>query len=987
MSISLQTNVDSLVAQQNLNTNHALMSNTIQQLTSGYRINSSGDDAAGLAIANGFRSSEAELKQGVQNANNGISTLQIVDGGMNNVSQMLDTLRTLATESASGTFTGDRNVLNNQFQGLLTEVDRESQSIGLNTGGQFAKNLSVYIGGGTNSTGNFSTSNGTVNIDLSNAAVDTQALGLKGMQAVAGTADLSAASATSVQNIVNNSSNTTAQNGYTELDFAGPGFSDGSQAKVSVNLSGVTDMNTLVTAINAGIQSAGTGNSAAATAFGNAGIVASIHTDASGGQQLAFTSSTSAFQVGAGDQMANALMGNISSGSTGTSISSTVTGGATAAAATAVSSPQNVSFQISGGGLTSPVTLNLSSASTTEGAGVTDIQNQVANNNALKSAGITVSGGTGNNPLVFTNADGNKMNVQVTGDSGNAFGFGSFVAGATPTQTQYSSITGSGFSTSTATGTAQIGFSINGGASNGSNQISVNLSGGDATAATATGSTFASPTAASETGSTFTTPSGATGDDLQISVDGGSAVNINIAQNASVNDAAAAINAASAGVKATVNSGNLVLTGTGGANHTYTLSNGTNGTALADFGLGASFGGSNHGDDLQIAVDGGSAVNVNIAQGSTATQAATAINAASAGVTATVNQSGNLVMTANSAGAHTVALSNGTNGSALTDLGLSASFSGTSRSAQSIADALNSGISASSSLTAAGLKATVSGGQLAITSSNGTDFRTTAGGSTATADIGFGTAGASYTGATASNSAATFLDASGASNTGALSFNAMAYGSDTQSLTISANNGSGQMQSKTITLQNNGTSQSGQSIDSSISYINQQLQQSNDPTLQSIAAVKEDVGGAEKINFVSSLQNFSVSLGNSANGNGFSSAGGSTVASTQNGSAATVSIDTQASALQAVTAVANAVTKLGNAQAAVGEGQNQMNYAVGLAQSQITNFSAAESRVRDADVAMEAANLTKAQTLQQASIAAMSQANSEPQAILSLLRG
>jgi flagellin len=195
------------------------------------------------------------------------------------------------------------------------------------------------------------------------------------------------------------------------------------------------------------------------------------------------------------------------------------------------------------------------------------------------------------------------------------------------------------------------------------------------------------------------------------------------------------------------------------------------------------------------------------------------------------------------------------------------------------------------------------------------------------------------------------------------------------------------MQSKTITLQNNGTSQSGQSIDSSISYINQQLQQSNDPTLQSIAAVKEDVGGAEKINFVSSLQNFSVSLGNSANGNGFSSAGGSTVASTQNGSAATVSIDTQASALQAVTAVANAVTKLGNAQAAVGEGQNQMNYAVGLAQSQITNFSAAESRVRDADVAMEAANLTKAQTLQQASIAAMSQANSEPQAILSLLRG
>src|SRR5262249_38420508 len=156
-------------------------SNVIQQLSSGYRINSSADDAAGLAIANGFRSSEAELNQGVQNANDGLSTLQIVDGGMNNISQMLDSLRTPATQSASGTFTGDRSVLNNQFQSLLTEIDRQAQSIGMNQGGQFAQALSVYIGGGKNAaTGNFDVSNGTVNIDLSNSAVDTQNLGLKG---------------------------------------------------------------------------------------------------------------------------------------------------------------------------------------------------------------------------------------------------------------------------------------------------------------------------------------------------------------------------------------------------------------------------------------------------------------------------------------------------------------------------------------------------------------------------------------------------------------------------------------------------------------------------------------------------------------------------------------------------------------------------------------------------------------------------------------
>jgi flagellin len=80
------------------------------------------------------------------------------------------------------------------------------------------------------------------------------------------------------------------------------------------------------------------------------------------------------------------------------------------------------------------------------------------------------------------------------------------------------------------------------------------------------------------------------------------------------------------------------------------------------------------------------------------------------------------------------------------------------------------------------------------------------------------------------------------------------------------------------------------------------------------------------------------------------------------------------------------VAALGVAQAAVGIGENLLNYAVSLAQSQITSLSAAESQIRDADVAQQAANLTKAQVLQQASIAAMAQANSAPQAVLSLLK-
>jgi flagellin len=91
--------------------------------------------------------------------------------------------------------------------------------------------------------------------------------------------------------------------------------------------------------------------------------------------------------------------------------------------------------------------------------------------------------------------------------------------------------------------------------------------------------------------------------------------------------------------------------------------------------------------------------------------------------------------------------------------------------------------------------------------------------------------------------------------------------------------------------------------------------------------------------------------------------------------------------VNAIDAIANANKLLGLTQGRIGAGQNQLSYAINLAQSQIANFSSAQSQIRDADVASEAANLTKAQVLQQASIAAMAQANSAPQAVLSLLRG
>jgi len=176
-------------------------------------------------------------------------------------------------------------------------------------------------------------------------------------------------------------------------------------------------------------------------------------------------------------------------------------------------------------------------------------------------------------------------------------------------------------------------------------------------------------------------------------------------------------------------------------------------------------------------------------------------------------------------------------------------------------------------------------------------------------------------------------------------------------------------------------------VDEAIVAINTALKQSNDTTLQAVAAVKDkaSASGAEGIRFISTLKGFKVAVGTNEAGTGLGSQG-SVVTSAAVGSGSTANISSQEGAELAVTALAEAVVQLGDAQAVVGRGQNQFSFAVNLASSQLTNIAAAESRIRDADLAEEAANLTKAQILLQAGISALAQANSAPQQVLSLLQ-
>src|SRR5215510_4021824 len=140
-NFSIVNNIASVNAQAELLKTNLGLQKTLGRLSTGLRINSSGDDAAGLAVANKFRSDVAVLNVGVRNANDGLSKLQIADGALNNISNLLDRAAALATQSASGAFTGDRSVLDGEFQNVLAEITREANVAGLNT----ATSYSVFV--------------------------------------------------------------------------------------------------------------------------------------------------------------------------------------------------------------------------------------------------------------------------------------------------------------------------------------------------------------------------------------------------------------------------------------------------------------------------------------------------------------------------------------------------------------------------------------------------------------------------------------------------------------------------------------------------------------------------------------------------------------------------------------------------------------------------------------------------------------------------
>ncbi len=131
--ISLQTNVASLGAQRHVSKNASAVQGSLEKLSSGLRINSAKDDAAGLGITERLKAQVRGLQQASRNANNGLSVVQTAEGAMGEISETLIRMRELTVQAASDSITDtERGYINTEFQELSKEIDRITKAVKYN---------------------------------------------------------------------------------------------------------------------------------------------------------------------------------------------------------------------------------------------------------------------------------------------------------------------------------------------------------------------------------------------------------------------------------------------------------------------------------------------------------------------------------------------------------------------------------------------------------------------------------------------------------------------------------------------------------------------------------------------------------------------------------------------------------------------------------------------------------------------------------------
>lgn len=203
MSLGILNNIAAIYAQNNLNQTQGSLQKTLTQLSSGSRINSGADDAAGLAVADGLHANVAALTQSSQNASDGIGLLQTADGALSQVTNLLNRAVTLATEAANGTLNSNQvSSANQEYQNILSEIGNIGSKTNFNGNSVFsAASKTVFVSDGTSSGANSysevvgALTTGSVGETVGTAGTAASSVAITNPTPVAGTASV-ASSAT-----------------------------------------------------------------------------------------------------------------------------------------------------------------------------------------------------------------------------------------------------------------------------------------------------------------------------------------------------------------------------------------------------------------------------------------------------------------------------------------------------------------------------------------------------------------------------------------------------------------------------------------------------------------------------------------------------------------------------------------------------------------------------------------------------------------------
>ena len=219
MALTINTNIASLDAQRNVSMSQSSLATSMQRLSSGLRINSAKDDAAGLAIAERMNSQVRGMNVAVRNANDGISLSQTADGALSQVGDSLQRMRELAVQARNSTnSSSDKDSLNKEFSQLQSEISRVLGGTAFNGKhilGADATTLTFQVGANT-------TTNDRVDIATTNMTTDTTITAVTGSSASIGATASGGAIDTVINNIdaaINDVNDTRATFGASESRF------------------------------------------------------------------------------------------------------------------------------------------------------------------------------------------------------------------------------------------------------------------------------------------------------------------------------------------------------------------------------------------------------------------------------------------------------------------------------------------------------------------------------------------------------------------------------------------------------------------------------------------------------------------------------------------------------------------------------------------------------------------------------------------------